>query len=90
MSKKGVLQKVAGSILLASIVVGGYMGKAYAEVPDVPNGENTVSSYETPGDNSRKAQTVWFYKKENGFKFMRLYDATNEVWLTPWLLCPIQ
>lgn len=88
MSKKRVLQKIAGSMLLASIVVGGYMGTAYAEAPDVSNGENAVSSYEDPGNNSRKAVTVWVYKKVNGLNFMRLYDATNEKWLTPWIWVP--
>lgn len=89
MSKNKVLQKVAGSILLASVVMGGYMGKAYAEAPVSPDGGDVVSSYsEEPGINSRKAQTVWVYKEIEGLKFMRLYDATNEKYLTPWIWIP--
>lgn len=88
MSKKRVLQKIAGSMLLASIVVGGYMGTAYAEAPDVSNGESAVFSYETPGNNSREAQLVWISKEVNGLKFIRLYDATNEKWVGPWIWVP--
>ena len=36
---------------------------------------------------SRAAQLVWYYKQENGKKYRRLYDATNQKWLTDWILC---
>lgn len=42
---------------------------------------------ESIGDNSRAAQLIWYYKEENGKKYRRLYDGTNEVWLTDWILC---
>lgn len=33
------------------------------------------------------AKLVWYYKEENGKRYMRLYDATNGVWLTDWIPC---
>ncbi|MEI3226789.1 MAG: hypothetical protein V8S39_06920 [Lachnospiraceae bacterium] len=33
------------------------------------------------------SKVTWVYKQENGKKYKRLYDKTNEVWLTDWILC---
>lgn len=35
----------------------------------------------------RATQYEWRYKIENGKKYRRLWDATNEKWLTDWILC---
>lgn len=42
------------------------------------------SSIVTP----QSTQYRWYYKIENGKKYRRLWDATNEKWLTDWILCP--
>lgn len=45
-----------------------------------------VSGTVEKGEN-RSAQLVWMTKEVNGKTYRRLYDATNEVWLTDWILC---
>lgn len=37
--------------------------------------------------NERIAQMVWYYKEVNGKRYRRLYDATNQEWVTNWILC---
>lgn len=37
--------------------------------------------------NERIAQMVWYYKEVNGKRYRRLYDATNQEWVTDWILC---
>lgn len=36
---------------------------------------------------ARKPYTKWYYKTINGQLYKRLYDATNEKWLTDWIKC---
>lgn len=36
---------------------------------------------------ARKPITKWYYKTINGKLYKRLYDATNEKWLTDWIPC---
>lgn len=36
---------------------------------------------------ARKPYTKWYYKTINGKLYKRLYDATNEKWLTDWIPC---
>ena len=36
---------------------------------------------------ARKPITRWYYKTINGKLYRRLYDATNEKWLTDWIPC---
>lgn len=36
---------------------------------------------------ARKPYTEWRYKVINGKLYKRLYDATNEKWLTDWIPC---
>lgn len=37
--------------------------------------------------NGTIAQTVWHNKEVDGKKYRRLFDATNQEWLTDWILC---
>ena len=34
-----------------------------------------------------KADTEWRYKVINGHVYKRLYDKTNQIWLTDWIPC---
>ena len=36
---------------------------------------------------ARKPITKWYYKTINGKLYRRLYDTTNEKWLTDWIPC---
>lgn len=36
---------------------------------------------------ARKPITKWYYKTINGQLYKRLYDTTNEKWLTDWIKC---
>ena len=45
------------------------------------------STEESEAVSTRAAQLVWYYKVEGGKKYRRLYDATNQKWLTEWILC---
>ena len=36
---------------------------------------------------ARKPITEWRYKVINGELYKRLYDTTNEIWLTDWIKC---
>lgn len=36
---------------------------------------------------ARKPVTEWRYKVINGYLYKRLYDKTNEIWLTDWIKC---
>ena len=36
---------------------------------------------------ARKPVTEWRYKVINGELYKRLYDKTNEIWLTDWIKC---
>lgn len=34
-----------------------------------------------------KSDTEWRYKVINGYLYKRLYDKTNQIWLTDWIPC---
>lgn len=84
MNKKRVIQRIAVGMMAATVFVAGNMGSVYAGViePQVAMAESAEVQ-----NGSRQAQTVWMYKTVNGKRYVRLYDATNEKWLTDWILC---
>lgn len=86
MKRKRVIKGIAISMLAVMLLNGKYVGNVYAEAVKVYEGQHEVVSLEE--NSTRSAKTYWVYKKIDGQKFMRLYDASNGKWLTPWLLCP--
>ena len=58
--------------------------KAATLLPVAYEGEVTIEAVE---ENNRAAQLIWYYKEVDGKKYRRLYDGTNKVWLTDWILC---
>lgn len=84
MNNKRVIQRIAVGMMAATMFVGGNMGAVYAGVVEP---EAVVTESTDAQNGSRKAQTVWMYKEVDGKRYVRLYDATNEKWLTDWILC---
>ncbi len=81
MSKKKILQgMIAGMAAVSIINVGSVKDVKADTVPTDVVAENNSISVRSP-------KKVWVYKEENGKRYMRLYDATNQVWLTDWILC---
>ncbi len=81
MSKKKILQgMIAGMAAVSIINVGSVKDVKADTVPADVVAENNSISVRSP-------KKVWVYKEENGKRYMRLYDATNQVWLTDWILC---
>ena len=53
-----------------------------------PAETTTDRSIETSSDVlARKPVTEWRYNVINGYLYKRLYDKTNEKWLTDWIPC---
>lgn len=88
MSKRGMIQGMAVAMLASTLLTGGCTKLVYADCLVANEDAAVLAVSETNSqDNSRSAQLVWVVKEENGKKYRRLYDATNEVWLTDWILC---
>lgn len=90
MSKKRILREIQkGMIACAAvgIILSGGKKDIKAEIilpDDTANAEYTMyNEYAS----TRSTTYRWVYKKENGKKYARLYDATNERWVTDWILC---
>ncbi len=84
MSRKKILQGIIAGIATVSIINAGCIKDVKAETAEVVNTKVVTE------DNSvsvRSSKKVWVYKEENGKRYMRLYDATNQVWLTDWIVC---
>lgn len=88
MSKKrnvrGIVISMVGAVVLGAFCV----PDVYADEVSIEQDNVVISRSSVRERNETKsAKLVWFYKEENGKKYRRLYDATNEVWLTNWILC---
>lgn len=86
MNKKRMIQ---GMVVGCLMMVAGCSWNATtvrAEEIDYTNQGQIITSGEE-SEKERAAQTVWYFKEENGKKYRRLYDATNQKWLTDWILC---
>lgn len=84
MSRKKILQGIIAGMVAVSIINAGCIKDVKAETAEVVNTKVVTE------DNSvsvRSSKKVWVYKEENGKRYMRLYDATNQVWLTDWIVC---
>ncbi|MCI8717590.1 MAG: hypothetical protein K1W19_12075 [Lachnospiraceae bacterium] len=84
MSRKKILQGIIAGMAAVSIINAGCIKDVKAETAEVVNTKVVTE------DNSvsvRSSKKVWVYKEENGKRYMRLYDATNQVWLTDWIVC---
>lgn len=67
----------AGSAAVPAEAAEGYV------IPDEVIAEQVV-----PGDAEVNANiTRWYYKTVNGKRYRRLYDETDQEWLTDWILC---
>ena len=84
MSRKKILQGIIAGMAAVSIINAGCIKDVKAETAEVVN---TKVVTEDNSVNVRSSKKVWVYKEENGKRYMRLYDATNQVWLTDWIVC---
>lgn len=95
MSKKKNMKKVAAGLaalvlLLSGVPWGHEVNAQEIDAQEMQTEQNTVLAASDEGIQPRSPVLFWVYKNVNGYDLMRLYDATNEKWLTPWLLCPNQ
>lgn len=85
MSKRNILKKIViGTLTICSISF------ICVKEGNIGINQNDMGGYANVMDEGIQPKapiTVWKYKEENGKKYMRLYDATNQVWLTDWILC---
>lgn len=72
--------------LCAAVMVAGTLCVPQAKAAEVPAG-NAVMSIEDGTADIRATQYQWYYKEVNGKTYRRLYDATNQKWVTDWILC---
>lgn len=84
MIKRKLVKGAALLMLVAPICLGNLAGGLVASAAEC---QPVVETAEETNGSAREAQIVWVVKKENGKKYRRLYDATNEKWLTDWILC---
>lgn len=82
MNKKRIIRKVIlGVFVISSLHLTADM-KAEAAVI-----KNEMVNADFGNEQARTEKLVWYYKEENGKRYMRLYDASNKVWLTDWIPC---
>ncbi len=84
MSRKKILQGIIAGMAAVSIINAGCIKDVKAETAAVVN---TKVVTEDSSVSVRSSKKIWVYKEENGKRYMRLYDATNRVWLTDWIVC---
>lgn len=84
MSRKKILQGIIAGMAAVSIINIGCIKDVKAETAAVVN---TKVVTEDSSVSVRSSKKIWVYKEENGKRYMRLYDATNRVWLTDWIVC---
>lgn len=87
MSKKKILKGIIAAVAAISIINVGSKKDVKAEAVLLTDAVKTNIAAEDNSIGVRAAKKVWVYKEENGKRYMRLYDATNQVWLTDWILC---
>lgn len=85
MIKKGMVRGLVLGCMLS--MAASFGGGAEVKAESASADEYVLSELAEDEKNNRAAQLVWYYKVENGNKYRRLYDSTNEVWLTDWILC---
>lgn len=85
MDKKKKMQGMVGCRLRAMDGVGNTT-TVKEEKTAYTNQDQIITAKEESRD-GKIAQTLWHYKEVDGKKYRRLYDATNQEWLTDWILC---
>lgn len=81
--KKGI-RMFAACLALSGVLFFGISDTASAaEV--VPSADVLISSEEMSIATQQDAQFKWYYKKENGKLYKRLWDVNVQVWLTDWI-----
>ncbi len=48
--------------------------------------ENRGEIVLSESDDMTRGNYVWMYKIENGYRYRRLYDKLNDVWIGDWIL----
>lgn len=66
------------TVSLPSLCVNSYAASAVTEDTTVETASDVIA---------RAPIKRWYYKTINGQLYKRLYDATNEEWLTDWIKC---
>ena len=86
MSKKRMMQgMVVGCLMM--VAVGGWSTTTVKAEESAYTDQGQIITSREESEKERAAQTVWYFKEENGKKYRRLWDATNQKWLTDWILC---
>lgn len=85
MNKRNILKNILVGIIFVFGISFIYVKKGNIAFNRNEAGWN--ASIVDDGIQPKASVTVWKYKEENGKMYMRLYDATNRVWLTDWILC---
>lgn len=85
MSKNKMMQGMVGC-RLRTIEEGEKKTTVKEEEIDYIHHEQIIIADEESKD-GRIAQKVWHKKEVDGKKYRRLYDTTNQEWLTDWILC---
>lgn len=88
MSKRRKIKSFVMGMMGAAALSAFCVSNVNADEVSLECDETIVSCYSVGEQNDTKAvKLVWYYKEINGKKYRRLYDATNKVWLTDWILC---
>lgn len=86
MSKRRIVKAIIVGCVITT--VGGYWKVTEIKANESNSVDLVQIAIEENGEVTPKAnQLVWYYKEENGKKYRRLYDATDQKWLTDWILC---
>ena len=88
MRKNKFIPKFFIGMMIVSVL--GFSNTSMLYADELLNDKKGMIEIETNVNNevgSKSTQYVWYYKEENGKSYRRLFDATNEVWVTDWILC---
>ena len=81
--QKGI-RTFAACLTLSGVLFFGMSDTAFAaEV--VPSADVLISSEEVSIISQPDVNLKWYYKKENGKLYKRLWDVNVQVWLTDWI-----
>lgn len=89
MSKQKCMKGLVTGMAIAMLVCGSSFANAEAGAEMIS--DNSISIAVGGSENPAapaSTQYTWYYKKENGKTYRRLYDATHGKWVTDWILCP--
>ena len=90
MSKQKCMKGLVTGMAAAMLVCGSNFANAEASAEMISDNILSIAAdgIENPAEPAGTGiRYVWYYKKENGKSYRRLYDATNGKWVTDWILC---